>query len=401
MKKSLFGYGGTIKAIAKNCLQDGIWDIYDDKFSEISRDKFGNNLLPISKFDPKKSELEIPSPGFPPYHELIKKSQNLISEYDFFASKMPFSVWISGTNGKTTTTKMMQHLLEDKGSVMGGNVGTPLAELDTKAKIWILETSSFTLHYTNLAKPDIYVLLPITPDHLTWHGDMSSYEAAKLKPLGMMSENSVAILPEIYANTPTLAKVISYKNEKDLAKFCGVATNEINFKVPFLMDALLALAVQKIIFDRYDTALINKFVIENNKLEEFKDKFGRTWVNDTKATNIDATIQALKRYKDKNLHLILGGDDKGVDMMSLFEAIDATNTKIYAIGSNSDKLIKLAEKFKIPALKCEFLEVAVKEIAKNLKNDEIALLSPAAASLDQFSSYAQRGDKFKEFVANL
>ncbi|QKG29978.1 UDP-N-acetylmuramoyl-L-alanine--D-glutamate ligase [Campylobacter sp. RM16187] len=401
MKKSLFGYGGTIKAIAKNCLNDGIWDIYDDKFSEISKDQFGNNLLPVSKFDPQKSKLEILSPGFPPYHELVKKSQNLISEYDFFASKMPFSVWISGTNGKTTTTKMMQHLLEAKGSVMGGNVGTPLAELDTKAKIWILETSSFTLHYTNLAKPDIYVLLPITPDHLTWHGDMSSYEAAKLKPLGMMSENSVAIVPETYASTPTLAKVISYKNEEDLAKFCGVDEDEINFKVPFLMDALLALAVQKIIFDKCDTNLLNKFVIENNKLEEFSDKFGRTWVNDTKATNIDATIQALKRYKDKNLHLILGGDDKGVDMTQLFEAIDAANTKIYAIGSNSDKLIKLADKFKITAIKCEFLEVAVKEIAKNLRNDEIALLSPAAASLDQFSSYAERGDKFKEFVANL
>ncbi|MFL1705547.1 UDP-N-acetylmuramoyl-L-alanine--D-glutamate ligase [Campylobacter sp. MOP7] len=414
MKRSLFGYGGTTKAIAKNCQDEGIWDVYDDKFSQISKDEFGNNLLPASEFNPDKSELEIPSPGFPPYHELVKKSQNLISEYDFFASKMPFSVWISGTNGKTTTTKMMQHLLEAKGSVMGGNVGTPLAELDTKAKIWILETSSFTLHYTNLAKPDVYVLLPITPDHLTWHGDMSSYEAAKLKPLGIMRENSVAIVPEIYANTPTLAKVISYKNEKDLAKFCGVTTNEINFKVPFLMDALLALAVQKIIFDRCDANLLNKFVIESNKLEEFKDKFGRIWVNDTKATNIDATIQALKRYEDKFLHLILGGDDKGVDMTQLFEAINSANTKIYAIGSNSDKIMKLAEKFQIPALKCEFLDVAVTQIDKNLKKstkkanskearilDEIALLSPAAASLDQFNSYAERGDKFKEFVANL
>ncbi|MDO5046612.1 UDP-N-acetylmuramoyl-L-alanine--D-glutamate ligase [Campylobacter sp.] len=405
MKKSLFGYGGTIKAIAKNCLQDGIWDIYDDKFSQISKDEFGNNLLPTSKFEPEKSLLEIPSPGFPPYHELIQKSQNLISEYDFFyrlyGRKTPFSVWISGTNGKTTTTKMMQYLLESKGSVMGGNVGVALGELNPDAKIWILETSSFTLHYTKYAKPDIYALLPITPDHLTWHGDMRSYEAAKLKPLGMMSENSVAILPEIYADNQTKAKVISYKNEEDLAKFCEVQTSEINFKVPFLTDALLALAVQKIIFDKCDVNLLNKFMIESNKLEEFSDKFGRIWVNDTKATNIDATIQALKRYKDKNLHLILGGDDKGVDMTQLFEAINSANTKIYAIGSNSDRLIKLAEKFEISALKCEFLDVAVKEIAKNLKNDEIALLSPAAASLDQFSSYAERGDKFKEFIANL
>lgn len=413
MKRSLFGYGGTIKAIAKNCLEEGIWDIYDDKFSQISKDEFGNNLLPVSEFNPDESVLEIPSPGIPPYHELIQKSQNLISEYDFFASKMPFNVWISGTNGKTTTTKMMQHLLESKGSVMGGNVGVALGDLDPKTKIWILETSSFTMHYTKIAKPDIYVLLPISPDHLAWHGDMRSYEAAKLKPLGMMRENSVAILPEIYANTPTLAKVISYKNQEDLAKFCGVEISEINFKVPFLIDALLALAVERIVFDSCNVNLLNKFVIENNKLEEFTDKFARIWVNDTKATNIDATIQALKRYEDKFIHLILGGDDKGVDMTPLFEVINAKNTKIYAIGSNGDKLMKLADKFKIPALKCEFLDIAVAQIDKNFKkqdvkanlsdeiSNEIALLSPAAASLDQFNSYAERGDKFKEFVLNL
>ena len=405
MKKSLFGYGGTIKAIAKNFTKDGLWDIYDDKFSEISKDEFGNTLLPVSEFDPAKSGLEIPSPGIPPHHELIKKARNLVSEYDYFyeiyKENLPFNIWISGTNGKTTTTKMMQHLLESKGSVMGGNVGIALANLDSNAKIWILETSSFTLHYTNHATPGIYVLLPITPDHLSWHGDMSEYEKAKLKPLASMSESSVAIVPEIYANTPTRAKVIVYKDESDLAKFCGVSIDDINFKTPFLLDALLALAVEKILFDRCDVALLNTFVIEANKLEEFNDKNGRIWVNDTKATNIDASIKAVKRYKDHFIHLILGGDDKGVDMTPLFEDLKSLRVKIYAIGSNSDKLMKLATKFGIPALKCDFLQNAVNEINKELKTSEIALLSPAAASLDQFRSYAERGDKFKEFIKAL
>ncbi|MGH1601096.1 UDP-N-acetylmuramoyl-L-alanine--D-glutamate ligase [Campylobacter majalis] len=401
MKKSLFGYGGTTKAIAKS----GGWDIYDDKFSDISSDEFGNRLLPVSEFRPENSEIEITSPGIPPSHELIKKAKNLISEYDYFyekhAKNLPFCIWISGTNGKTTTTKMMQHLLENHGSAMGGNVGTPLADLGSQAKIWILETSSFTMHYSNTAKPDIYVLLPITPDHLSWHGDFSEYEKAKLKPLGMMSENGVAIVPKAYAKTPTKACVISYENETDLAKFCGVDESEIGFKTPFLMDALLALAVEKILLDKCDVGRLNKFVIEPNKLEEFRDKFGRVWVNDTKATNIDATIQAIKRYDGKFLHLILGGDDKGVDLSPVFKALSAKNVQIYTIGSNSQKLTILSEKFGIKCVKCNILQNAVSEISKSLKSDEVALLSPACASLDQFKSYAERGNKFKEFVANL
>jgi len=176
----------------------------------------------------------------------------------------------------------------------------------------------------------------------------------------------------------------------------------------------LALTIQKILLDRCDVELLNSFVIEGNKLEEFRDARGRTWVNDTKATNIDASIQAVKRYEGKFLHLILGGDDKGVDMRPLFEALRGSKAQIYAIGSNTDKLMKLAGEFKIPAVKCEFLNVAVGEIDKrfkfdgvaktsaNSKNlDEIALLSPAAASLDQFSSYVERGDEFKKAISNL
>ncbi|AII15191.1 UDP-N-acetylmuramoyl-L-alanine:D-glutamate ligase [Campylobacter iguaniorum] len=401
MKKSLFGYGLTTKALAKS----GGWDIYDDNFEICSVDEFGNNLLNPAKFDPNLSELEIPSPGFPPHHNLIKSAKNLISEYDYFEPVMPKSIWISGTNGKTTTTKMTQWLLEPHGSVMGGNVGTPLANLDKKAKIWILETSSFTLHYTNHAKPNIYFLLPITPDHLSWHGSMSEYEKAKLKPLSMMSEGNIAIVPEIYAHRASAAKVVGYKDEFDLAAKFDIDIQKINFKTPFLMDAVFALCAAKLIFGYANYDLLNKFVIEAHKLEEFKDAYLRLWVDDTKATNLDATLQALKRYKDKKIHIILGGDDKGVDLNSVFEALKPLTVVIYAIGSNTDKLVDLSAKFDIKCVKCEFLEVAVKNISQNMSKDknsnEIALLSPACASLDQFKSYAQRGDLFKKYVKEL
>lgn len=284
---------------------------------------------------------------------------------------------------------------------MGGNVGIPLANLDLNAKIWVLETSSFTLHYTNYAVPGIYALLPITPDHLSWHGSMAEYEKTKLKPLAKMHEGDVAILPEKYASTKSAAKILTYKNEEDLAKLTGISIKNVNFKVPFLMDALMALLIEKIMFDKADVDILNNFVIEGNKLEEFYDARGRIWVNDTKATNIDAAIWAVRRYKEKKIHLISGGDDKGVDLHPLFEEIAKFNPKIYAIGSNTDKIVTLCEEFNLKCTRCEILTKAVDEISKNLLKDEVALLSPACASLDQFSSYAERGKIFKEAVNKI
>ncbi len=100
---ALLGYGKTTKSIARKFAPNCI--IFDDSFKENSTDEFGNALLIPSEFDNYSSDIQIPSPGFPPNHHLIKKSKNLISEYDFFAKEMPFSIWISGTNGKPQLRK--------------------------------------------------------------------------------------------------------------------------------------------------------------------------------------------------------------------------------------------------------------------------------------------------------
>ncbi len=402
MKISLFGYGKTTQAIAKNLVDKfGPFDIYDDHFQEENKDEWGNRLLNPKKFDEKISELEIPSPGFPPNHTLIKKAKNLQSEYDFFYDAMPKSIWISGTNGKTTTTQMATHLLSHVGAVMGANVGFPLAELDLNAKIWILETSSFTLHYTHTAKPEIYALLPISADHLSWHGNFENYAKDKLSVLERMNECDIAILPEIYAKTPTKAYIISYKDEFDLAQKMNIDIEKISFKSPFLLDAVMALSIEKILLDTLSYKLLNHFVMEKNKLEELQDNQGRLWVNDTKATNENAVMAALERYKDKKIHLIIGGDDKGVDLSTLFDFMKDFNIELYTIGVSTQKMLDYALKANLKAHKCEFLENAVQEISKTLKNNEVALLSPACASLDQFSSYAQRGEKFKEYVSKI
>jgi UDP-N-acetylmuramoylalanine--D-glutamate ligase len=395
---SLFGYGKTTKALTK-LYPNAIF--YDDKCTKPFKDENGFKVKPSSDFNPDYSDLEIPSPGIPPFNPLIQKAKNLISEYDCFANNSPLSVWISGTNGKTTTTQMMQYLLKDRGSIEGGNIGTPLGELDQNASMWILETSSFTIHYTNIASPNIYVLLPITPDHLSWHGDMQEYINAKLKPLTKMREGEVAIIPEAYKDVKTSAHLITYRDEKDLASHFDIETNRVNFKGAFLMDALLAMAVEKILFDRVDYEKINSFVIDPHRQEELRDSKDRLWVNDTKATNLDATIVALKRYKDSHVHLILGGDDKGVDLNELFIFLKNCDVKIYNIGSNKEKLSNLAKEYKIEFELCKNLADAIAKIDENLKNDEVALLSPAAASLDEFKSYADRGDQFKNAIKEL
>lgn len=395
---SLFGYGKTTKALA-NLFEHVIF--YDDKCHKPFKDEHGYKVMPSDDFNPLYSDLEITSPGIPPHNPLIQKAKNLISEYDYFAGSKPLKIWISGTNGKTTTTQMMQHLLKDKGSIEGGNIGSPLAELNPHAGMWILETSSFTIHYTNLAKPDIYVLLPLSPDHLSWHGDMDAYIKAKLKPLSMMREGEVAIIPHAYKDVATNAHLITYKHEDDIAEHFGIDIKRIQLKGAFLADALLAMAVDKILFDRINYEQINSFVLDPHRQEELHDKNGRLWVNDTKATNLDATVAALKRYKDTHIHLILGGDDKGVDLEELFVFMKNLNLQIYTIGSNQDKLLALAKKYALSAVACGNLITAVDAIDKNLILNEVALLSPAAASLDQFSSYAQRGDIFKEAVKIL
>lgn len=355
----------------------------------------------FNEYDINSNEVSIVSPGIPPYNKMVKNSINIMSDYDFLYDSMPFSIWISGTNGKTTTTQMCQHLLKEYGSVSGGNIGTPIAKLDKKSKIWILETSSFTLHYTNKAKPNLYILLPISEDHITWHGSFEEYKNSKLKPLDFMNEGEVAIVPKEFENYKTNATLITYNDSSELADKLNIEKSKINFKEPFLLDAILALACKKIIFDECDYEKINLFKVDEHKVEEFYDNKNRLWINDSKATNIDATINALKSYENRKIHLILGGDDKGANIEPLFVFLKEKNIEIYAIGSNYKRILALSKKYLLKCNKTNDLENTVKKIDRNYQENDIAILSPAASSLDQFTSYAHRGKLFKELVNSL
>ncbi len=395
---TLFGYGKTTQAIANKY---GNCRIFDDNIKEIKTDDKGNTLFPSHLFDPDSSSLEVTSPGIPPHHPLTSSAKHLVSEYDLFADKMPFSVWISGTNGKTTTTQMLFHLLERRGADVGGNIGSPLAQMNENASMWILETSSFTIHYTNKAKPNIYLLLPITPDHVSWHGSMEEYEAAKLKPFGVMQEGEMIVAPAKYKNVPTNGFFVGYENHEDLAAYLDIDTSKIKFKGVFLLDALMALSVTKALFNEVDYELINSFNIDGHRQEEFTDTFGRLWVDDSKATNLDATIEAVKNYTDKKILLLLGGDDKGQDLTSMFEFLKDKNLEVFSIGSNEERIALFCKNYGIKCTKCGVLQTAVSKMGEQMDKNSVGMLSPAAASLDQFSGYKERGEKFKSFVAAL
>jgi UDP-N-acetylmuramoylalanine--D-glutamate ligase len=401
-KPTLFGYGKTTKAIAT--LHGGGCKFYDDNTKEPYIDNENNEIFPSSEFDPEESSLEVMTPSFKPSHPLVLSAKNLLSEYDYILGtleKKPYNIWISGTNGKTTTTQMLTHLLASRGAINGGNIGTPLAQLNQKAPIWILETSSFTLHYTHIASPNIYLLLPITPDHLDWHGTSEQYMADKLAPLLTMREGEMALVPAGLPLPKTSAFVVEYDTNEFLSEYFDIDSSKLRFKGAFLQDAMLALAVTKVLYDEIDYKLMNSFIVEGHRQEEFKDAKDRLWINDSKATNLDATIQAVKVYGDKPLHLILGGDDKGVELKELFVAIKQYNPTIYTVGANEQKLLSLANEFNLKAIECGTIENAVTEINKFHNDFSVALLSPAAASLDQFTSYKHRGDVFIESVKAL
>ncbi len=455
MAISLIGYGLTTRAIARYL--GGGQTFYDDRTEEPREDEAGNRILPTSHFDPDTSDLEILTPSIPPHHPILQKARNPISEYDFFLGDLPnsipqqelwnekrgagtsvppngtkvptpttkalqsetnlnsqlstlnsqlrlskpFTVWISGTNGKTTTTQMLTHLLSPRGAVSGGNIGTPLADLDPESPIWVLETSSYTLHHTRTASPDIYLLLPITPDHLDWHGSPEAYTADKLRPLLTMREGELALVPKGLDLPKTNAWVVEYDSVEFLAEFFDLDPSRLRYRAAFLEDAMLALSITRTLFDEADYERLNAFTLDHHRQEEITDAHGRLWVNDSKATNVDATLQALATYADRPIHLILGGDDKGVDLAPLMDTIASMTITLYTVGTNNDRLIAMAAERSIPAHSCHTVENAIKTIHPNLKPNEVALLSPAASSLDQFASYTKRGELFMEMVKAL
>lgn len=392
-KLAALGYGKITKAISKK-YNNGQLNIFDDKCKEDYIDENNNNIYPANKLIVEKFDVIIPSPGIPPYNEMILKAKGkIVSEFDFFYNPNIFYIWVTGTNGKSTLTNAIYQLLKDDNATIGGNIGYPLAKLDYSKKIHVYEASSFMLHYTNIAIPNISVILPITPDHIEWHKDMKHYKHDKLKHIKKMTECSIVFLPKELENIKTTAYKIIYdpNNIEKLAKEYNIQENNFN--------KVISGVIYKIIFDDIPHIKLKNLPIHlEHRIEPVKDSSGRVWYNDSKATNDASTIFALKQFNSK-IHLIIGGYDKGLDYNDMFNILKQKNIILYIIGANSNNLEKLSIKYSINYKITNTLQNSIDEISKKLKNDEVALLSPATSSYDQFKSFEDRGKKFKELVS--
>jgi UDP-N-acetylmuramoylalanine--D-glutamate ligase len=218
-----------------------------------------------------------------------------------------------------------------------------------------------------------------------------------------MKEGELAIIPKEFKDMiRSDAFICYYENSQDIADFFDIDISKLKFKEPFLMDALMALSVSKSLFNEIDYNLINSFVIDKHKMQELTDKFGHKWIDDSKATNVSATIECIKNFKDKNIYLILGGDSKDANLTPLFKELKDYNIELFLIGKDANKFEKLAIKNGIKYFMCGFLDIAVEKILQRMfDKDGIGILSPASASKDQFSSYKQRGELFQKLIAQL
>ncbi len=361
----------------------------------------------IDIYDIHSNELTIVSPGMPPHNYLVKNTKNLISEYDLLLDKDKYSIWISGTNGKTSTTKMIGELLKNNDSEVGGNIGVPLSNMNKNKKIWILETSSFVLTYNKTSTPNIYVLLPIKDDHINWHGSFEDYQQAKLSPIFKMKKDkcNIAFIPKKYQHIceqKAQVDMIFYNDAKDLAEQFGIDITKITLNEPFKTNGVLASCVSVFLGNSVDYDCINNFVSLEHTFEKITDGKNRLWINDSKATNKDATLAGLSSLKNKKIYLILGGDSKDVDFSDLFSELKNYNIELFIIGKDTAPLCKYAKNNNIKYFDCGILQKAVCMIDKKLDGiNSVCLFAPACASFDQFNSYKHRGDVFKSLIKNI
>ena len=374
----------------------------------------------------KDSYIAITSPGIPPKSDIFKrlKEQNIpvISEIElaFTETQTPFFA-ISGTNGKTTTTTLASHILstEYKAPVCG-NIGIPPTGLLNDGNDYLVcEVSSFQLEFSPTFCPQIYAFLNFTPDHIDWHEGLDNYFKAKIRPLNHK--------PAFVIFNATDEKLVEYAKNysgeifffgKEYSPNCSYVKNDaIYFKRDNKEEKIIDLKDVPIVgehnYQNVEAALIGAKIIgisnENiyNAIKSFKavehrleftaEFDGKTFYNDSKATNPEASIVAIRSFEGKSVTLIAGGRDKNTDLTEFCNDVKKYIKTVILIGEATQRFEQeLIKNGFNDIIKKDTMESAI-DTAIELQN-EIVLLSPACASFDMFNSYEHRGEVFKEYV---
>ena len=380
------------------------YKVWDDKQRKLFITKRAKNL----KETLKDVDYIVLSPGISLIEKkhLVKFKKKIITDIDllYLTNKDFKSIVVTGTNGKSTTCKLISHLLKkNKFKVLlGGNIGTPILDLKIQKKIFVvIEASSFQLSHSKFIRPDYALLLNITNDHLDWHGNMSNYVNSKLKIFMCQKRDQFSLvnnkLKKIFKSKDFKSKLI-IPVEKNYIKikykiknyYFKSSINDENMAFVYTLSRLLKISEKNFVEP------FNSFVGLNHRYEIFLKKKNIVFINDSKATSFESTKYALSN--SKNVYWILGGLPKKNDKIIL-SGIRKNIIKSYLIGKNINffkKHIKNKVNFSITNnLKKTIIEI-FKDIKKssNEENSTI-LLSPAAASYDQFMNFEKRGNEFK------
>jgi UDP-N-acetylmuramoylalanine--D-glutamate ligase len=379
-------------------------------------------------------DLIVVSPGVPvdapPLVQARSLGEKVIGEIELAAQFFPGSIIaITGSNGKTTTTTLAGEIVAAGGfpTVVGGNIGTPAISLVEGARsdtVAVLEVSSFQLETIQTFRPHIAVILNITPDHLDRHRTFEAYAAAKARIFENQKTDDFTVLnaddrtcAELAGKTR--AQIVWFSRKKEVKQGAYVhdgrilfrdakgqreimLTSEIPLKgahnVENVLAAVCAGVLMGVSADRI-RKVVAEFRAVEHRLEHVATIRGVEYYNDSKATNVDATIKALESFP-ANIHLILGGKDKGSDYTVLNDLLRARAKRVYTIGAAAAK-IESQIKGTTEILHAETLENALKRASDAAQPGDIVLLAPACASFDQFHNYEHRGRVFKEVVASL
>ncbi len=379
------------------------------------------------------SALIVLSPGvpsdLPPIERARKAGVEIISEIELASSfcDAPL-IAITGTNGKTTTTMLVYHILVRAGLKAGlaGNIEIPFSSvvLDGPFDVIVLEVSSFQLENIRSFRPRVGVLLNITPDHLTRYNGMDDYAMAKFALFKNQSTSDFAVLNRDDGGIARTegrisSRVLKFsmreeieegaflRKEKLVARFEGAEMEVIEAgQIPLLgrhnvenvLAAIAATLPMGVTAECYEQA-VKSFRAVEHRLEKVREKDGVLFVNDSKATNIDSLIKALESF-DRPVILIAGGRGKKSSYAVLRPLVSAKVKAMITIGEDAP-LLEEALGDIVPTQRAQTLPDAVKVAAALARSGDCILLAPACASFDMFRNYEHRGRVFKEAVASL
>ncbi len=383
-------------------------------------------------------DLIVVSPGVPvdvaPLVQARTLGESVIGEIELAAQFLPGPiVAITGSNGKTTTTTLTGEIMAASGFpvLVGGNIGTPAISFAERAKpetLIVLEVSSFQLETIRTFRPKVAVVLNVTPDHLDRHRTFDVYVNAKARVFENQQPDDFSVLNAddstcVALAARTHAQVFWFSRQKEVERGAWVRDGNILFRnekgpreilqvsdIPLKgahnLENVLASVCTAMLMGCAPEKIreaVRTFRAVEHRLEFVATVKGVDYYNDSKATNVDATIKALESFP-ANIHLILGGKDKGSDYSVLNDLLRKRVKRVYTIGAAAAKIESqiVAQKDGGPELvRAGTLENAIRRAHAVAQTGDVVLLAPACASFDQFKSYEHRGKVFKEIVQAL